>query len=64
MHQSYFVIPMPSLSDEQVAQIHDFLGELVNTFESQYWSQLHRHYDAIAKAQQQHDLNQEDEMPF
>lgn len=35
----------PELSDETVAQVLDFLYELVTGFENAYFDQLHRYYD-------------------
>ena len=41
-------LDMPAdLSDESAAEILDFLHEMVRVFESRYFTQLRRHYDAL-----------------
>ncbi len=37
-------IPLPSLCDEAVVEIHDFLNEFLLRFESHYFAQIHRFY--------------------
>ena len=36
---------LPSLSDEAVVEIHDFLHDVLTVFESRYGDQIHRYYD-------------------
>jgi hypothetical protein len=39
-----FIVEMPELDDEAVANIQEFLWEVVRSFESQYFHQLQRHH--------------------
>jgi hypothetical protein len=41
------IIEMPNLSDEAVVALQDFLFEVINTFESQYSSQIKRYYQQL-----------------
>jgi hypothetical protein len=38
-------IPMPTLSDDAVVQIHDFIHHFLDRFEARYGDQIHRYYD-------------------
>jgi len=38
-------IPMPTLSDDAVVQIHDFIYDFLDLFEARYGDQIHRYYD-------------------
>jgi hypothetical protein len=38
-------IPMPTLSDDAVVQIHDFIYGFLDLFEARYGDQIHRYYD-------------------
>jgi hypothetical protein len=45
-HESYPVkIRLPPLSDEAVVEIHDFLYDFIERFESHYEAQIHRYYE-------------------
>lgn len=44
MDKRVFVIEMPALEDDAVARIQEFLWDLVNSFEAQYYQQLYRYY--------------------
>ena len=37
-------IPMPTLSDDAVVQIHDFIAHFLDLFEARYGDQIHRYY--------------------
>jgi hypothetical protein len=38
-------IPMPTLSDDAVVQIHNFIAHVLDLFEARYGDQIHRYYD-------------------
>ena len=38
-------IRLPSISDEAVVKIHDFLYDFVDLFEAHYAAQIHRFYE-------------------
>ena len=38
-------IQLPTLPDEAVVEIHDFLFEILDLFETHYGGQIHRFYD-------------------
>ena len=38
-------IPMPTLSDDAVVQIHNFIAHFLDLFEARYGDQIHRYYD-------------------
>lgn len=38
-------IRLPPISDEAVVEIHDFLHDFLEIFESHYGAQIHRFYD-------------------
>lgn len=38
-------IRLPSISDEAVVEIHDFLYQFLDLFERRYGAQIHRFYD-------------------
>ena len=38
-------IPMPTLSDDAIVQIHDFILHFLDLFEARYGDQIHRHYE-------------------
>lgn len=59
-------ISLPSLSDEAVVEVLDFLLDFLRLFESHYGSQIHRHYqDRSYHNRIQPDLPlQTDEPPF
>ena len=38
-------IPLPTLSDDAVVQIHDFIHHFLDLFEARYGDQIHRYYD-------------------
>lgn len=46
-------IGLPSLSDEAVVEILDFLYEVLTVFESRYGDQIHRYY----QDRSQHNIN-------
>ena len=48
---------LPTLSDETVVEIHDFLHHVLTVFESRYSDQIHRYYDDRA----QHNLIKTDQ---
>jgi hypothetical protein len=39
-----FILEMPDLSDEAIVSIQDFLLDVIQAFESQYFHQLQRYY--------------------
>jgi hypothetical protein len=41
-------IPMPTLSDYPVVQIHDFIAHVLDLFKARYGDQIHRYYDRSA----------------
>jgi hypothetical protein len=38
-------IALPTLADEAVVEVLDFLHEFINLFESHYYTQIDRYYD-------------------
>ena len=44
-------IPLPQLSDDAVVQIHDFIYDFLDLFESRYGDQIHRYYEDRSRAQ-------------
>ena len=40
-------IPMPTLSDDAVIQIHDFIHHVLDLFEARYGDQIHRFYQDL-----------------
>jgi hypothetical protein len=44
-----FIIEMPKLDDDAVAEIADFLHYLASSFESRYYHQLKRHHKRMEK---------------
>ena len=42
-------IPLPMLSDESVAEIHNFIEYALDLFEARYGDQLHRFYEDRAE---------------
>jgi hypothetical protein len=42
-------IQLPTLPDEAVVEIHDFLFEILDQFESHYGDQIHRFYECYSQ---------------
>ncbi|MDP3842359.1 MAG: hypothetical protein Q8Q81_07150 [Oxalobacteraceae bacterium] len=42
-------IPLPMLSDEAAAEIHQFLEVMFQLFEARYAHQIERYYDSISQ---------------
>jgi hypothetical protein len=45
--KSILMIEMPELNDKAIGEIHSFLKELVDAFESHYYCQLQRFYQQL-----------------
>lgn len=52
-------IAMPTLSDDAVVQIHDFIHHFLDLFEARYGDQIHRYYDDRSA----HNMIQLDTLP-
>lgn len=44
-HPIAMTIRLPTLPDEAVVEIHDFLFEILHLFEAHYGDQIHRFYE-------------------
>ena len=47
-HHTPEAIPLPTLSDDAVVQIHDFINHFLDLFEARYGDQINRCYEDLS----------------